>query len=298
MSNHDGLASRIANEIAGLISTGEIGPHSRLNTQKLADRFAVSRTPVREALALLERTGVVEQQPNRGYFTTRKAPPVSRSRGQKTVLLDSAPDAYYRLAEDWLRDAVPESLTEQYLKERYGLTKAQLSNVLSRAVSEGWMERKTGYGWRLLPVAKTPEAMEQIYRFRLAIEPIALLEPTFRLNHDIVTRLRSTLQTMLDGAIDTWPTERLHGIGVEFHEELIKMSGNPFFAQALARVNRLRELLEYRSMVDRKRLGQETVEHLEILELAMKGELVEASYAMRRHIGNAILRKRPRQRGM
>ena len=72
-----------------------------------------------------------------------------------------APPAYYRLAEDWLRDAVPSEATEQFLRERYDLTKGQLAAILNRAAGEGWMERKAGYGWRILPVAKTPDALEQ-----------------------------------------------------------------------------------------------------------------------------------------
>src|SRR5262249_47047869 len=160
---------------------------------------------------------------------------------------------------------------EQFLRERYKLTRSQLTNVLGRAASEGWIERKPGYGWRLLPVAKTPEAQEQVYRFRLIVEPAGLLEPTFRIDHDVVRRFQATMQAMLAGAIETWPAERLHGVGVEFHEELLKMSGNSLLHQSLLRVNQVRRLLEYRSMIDRQRVYQETREHLEILEIILRG---------------------------
>src|SRR3546814_15120665 len=77
---------------------------------------------------------------------------------------------------DWSSDVCSSDL--------YGLTRAQVSYILVRATREGWAERKQGYGWRFLPVAKTPEAFEQIYRFRMIIEPTAFLEPGFRLRSE------------------------------------------------------------------------------------------------------------------
>lgn len=62
--------------------------------------------------------------------------------------------------------------------------------MLMPAAREGWAERKQGYGWRFLPVAKTPEALEQIYRLRMLIEPAAMLEPGFRLDRKILEQQR------------------------------------------------------------------------------------------------------------
>lgn len=292
------LPARIAGEILQLISVGELAPNSHLSTQKLADQFEVSRTPVREALQILADRGVVEQRLNRGYFTLKGSPRSKRRAANDLFSPTDAPPAYYRLAEDWLRDQVPGEVTEQLLRQRYKLTKGQLTVILNRGASEGWIERKAGYGWRFVPVAKTPEALEQIYRFRLAIEPAGLLEPTFQLNRAVAERTRATLQAMLDGNIEIWPADRVHMVGVEFHEELMKMSGNPFLVQGLVRANRFRQLLEYRSMIDRARVYEETREHLEILNLVLRGELVEASFFMRRHLNAAIARKRPAQRRM
>ena len=58
----DGLARRLAARIV----EGELGPGVRLDEQSLAEAFAVSRTPVREALARLAASGLVERRPHRG----------------------------------------------------------------------------------------------------------------------------------------------------------------------------------------------------------------------------------------
>ncbi len=282
------LSTRIAAEITNMIRAGDLAPQAHLNTQKLAERFHVSRSPVRDALHLLAERGLLDLHENRGYFVSRKPP-----KARQFVSAPPAEGPYYQLAEDWLRDEVPAEFTEQFLRDRYSITKSQTLDILNRATLEGWAERKPGYGWRLLPVAKTPEAIEQIYRLRAVIEPAALLEPTFQLDRKVAAKLRDRQQRLLDGDIEKVPTIGLLTAGVEFHEDIIKLSHNPFFVQALERVNRLRRLLDYRSMVDRKRYYSQCAEHLAILDLVERGENLEASYLMRRHLTGVVPLKTP-----
>ncbi len=51
-----------------LILTGEYGPEERLVEEQLAERLGVSRTPIRQALTMLEAEGLVEIAPNRGGY--------------------------------------------------------------------------------------------------------------------------------------------------------------------------------------------------------------------------------------
>ncbi|SCW50759.1 DNA-binding transcriptional regulator, GntR family [Rhizobium mongolense subsp. loessense] len=287
------LAQNIANEISLLITAGELEPGQPVRTQALADRFGVSRSPVREALVTLAEQGVLEQIENRGFFVKDGASELVVEPVSDEAKPFEIANEYQQLAEDWLKDRIPGEVTEMMLRERYDLTKAQLGDILMRAVREGWAERKQGYGWRFLPVAKTPEAFEQIYRFRMLIEPAAMLEPEFKLDRTIIEEQRRIQQRMLDTDIEKLPAERLLHNGALFHEELIKMSNNPFFHMSLVRVNRMRRLLEYRSRVDRSRTVRQCEEHLVILDLLERGEIVEASYAMRRHLGGALSKKSP-----
>lgn len=286
------LSQTIANEITLLVTSGELGIGEHLKTQQLADRFGVSRSPVREAMEMLAGQGLLEQKENRGFFVKDYSDCVEERVRDDTAPFEVAND-YQRLAEDWLTDRIPAEVTEQMLRERYELTKSQLSDILMRASREGWAERKQGYGWRFLPVAKTPEAFEQIYRFRMLIEPAAMLEPEFRLDRKVIDEQRRIQSRMLETDIERLPAERLLHNGALFHEELIRMSNNPFFHLSLVRVNRMRRLLEYRSRVDRNRLVRQCQDHLAILDLLERGEVVEASYAMRRHLGGALSKKSP-----
>ena len=53
------------------IVNGRIAPGARLDEVRLSQRFAVSRTPIREALRQLAATGLVESVPRRGTFVAQ-----------------------------------------------------------------------------------------------------------------------------------------------------------------------------------------------------------------------------------
>lgn len=61
-------ADRLRRAMEADIVTGVLKPGERLDEQRLADRFGVSRTPLREALAQLAANGLVRLQPRRGAF--------------------------------------------------------------------------------------------------------------------------------------------------------------------------------------------------------------------------------------
>jgi len=57
---------QLVRAIADHIVTGALRPGSKLDEVSLAERFRVSRTPIREALARLGAMGLAERRPNRG----------------------------------------------------------------------------------------------------------------------------------------------------------------------------------------------------------------------------------------
>ena len=68
-------AERVYEDLRALIIGGEYAPGERLRAEALAARFGTSRTPVREALMLLEGDGLVEIEPRRGAARTRALMP-------------------------------------------------------------------------------------------------------------------------------------------------------------------------------------------------------------------------------
>lgn len=65
---------RIRTTLADAIVSGEMGPGVVLDEASLADKFAVSRTPVREAIRQLEAIGFAEARPHRGAVVPNFTP--------------------------------------------------------------------------------------------------------------------------------------------------------------------------------------------------------------------------------
>lgn len=62
------LTKIVQEELERMIVSGELRSGDRLNEQALAQRFGVSRGPVREAMRALERAQLVSTRPNQGFF--------------------------------------------------------------------------------------------------------------------------------------------------------------------------------------------------------------------------------------
>src|SRR6202046_4813263 len=67
-------AEKLAGQISNAILSGEFVPGSRLDEQQLAQRFGVSRTPVREALRQLATSGLIDLRPRRGALGASVTP--------------------------------------------------------------------------------------------------------------------------------------------------------------------------------------------------------------------------------
>lgn len=279
----------IAAQIIGFIQAEGIQVGEHLPAQMLADRLRVSRTPVSVALEQLHEKGILTRERNRGYFLSKpldNAPDVANALGLNEE--DIVTSSYFRIADDLLRGELALGFTESSLRSRYGLTQTQFNAVLARISNEGWAERKPGYGWNFSSMMTTPDSLLQSYRLRLALEPAALLEPGYRLDSAVLATCRAAEQHLLAGGIDTDSADQLHDRGVRFHESLVEASGNPFFIDTVRRVNRVRRLLSYRSMKDRKRYKQHCEQHLHILDLLAKEHNEAASLALAGHLQSTL----------
>ncbi|MBW0449251.1 GntR family transcriptional regulator [Paraburkholderia phenoliruptrix] len=276
----------IATQIVELIKTEGLDAGAHLPAQMLADRLRVSRSPVNEALALLHEKGILTREKNRGFFVAK---PVVEPLADVVDELglaetDIVTSVYFQIADDRLKGQLPDEFSEQLIRNRYGLTSAQLTAVMGRIAQEGWAERKPGYGWQFSPMLTTPDSLLKSYRLRLALEPAALLEPGYRLERKVLERCREVEKHLLAGGIETDTADQLHDRGVRFHESLVEASGNGFFIDTIKRVNRVRRLLSYRSMQHRERYVEHAKQHLHLLELLEHERNEEASEAMREHL--------------
>ena len=281
------LQLQLSTQILAYVRERRMPRGQHLPEQALADLFRVSRAPVHAALKALEESGIVCLERNRGFFLARGAEELENGAAGPVPVPDEEDEPYLAIASDRLEGKLPERVSENELIRRYRLTRPQAVKIMARVAQEGWAERLPGHGWAFTPVLTSREAYDQGYRFRAAIESAALLEPGFRADPAGLAHLREEQLALLAGDIRHLPRDRLFAANSGFHERIMEWSGNPFFVDALRRVNQVRRLIEYRLTVDRSRLERQCREHLELLEVIEAGDLITASAYLRVHIGTA-----------
>ena len=261
----------------------------------MADLFKVSRIPVTAALALLAEEGIVFSERHRGFFLAVDGAGLAERAGQReSVTTPWADPLYYRLAEDWLAGLLEERVTESGLMRHYEVSRHRLLQVLQRAAEDLWVERMPGHGWRFLSVMVSPQAYEDGYRFRMVVEPAALLEPTFRIDKAALAALSEQQIALLKGGFRRLSRTELFSLNSQFHEVLVGFSHNPFFIDAVKKIDRVRRLLDFRSteVGNRERLLKQCSEHLEIIDLLERGDVPAAAEFLREHIKGALESKR------
>jgi DNA-binding GntR family transcriptional regulator len=275
------LSTQLAMQIAGLVRKQGLPAGAHVTEQMIVEAFHVSRSPVRKAMSFLESMGVLSGEKNRGYFLKKTGRALERIAASSSATNGDA--LYLRVADDRFRGELDDEVSEAEIARRYRITRAQTLQILHRMGREGLVTRKPGRGWKFQPTLDTPEAHDESYRFRMIIEPAAVLEPAYRVDVELFARLRREQQAMLDGDIFRLSRARLFQVGAEFHEAIVACSGNRFLLDAIRRQNQLRRLIEYKGNVNRKRLVRQCREHLKLLGLLESDRQAAAAF-LKHHI--------------
>lgn len=286
------LTARLAARIIERARHLDLPAGSHLTEQELANAFQVSRTPVRLALHALADMGLVERRPNRGFFLKRAAGPGDGA-GAILAMRDGADEdpLYFRMAEDRLTGKLEPKVEEAEMARRYGASRARVARLLARMAQEGWVSRLPGHGWAFQPLLTSPASYDQGYRYRMLIEPAAVLEPGYTVDPAAFSQARAQQRAMLEGGIGLWSRSETFTVNSGFHEVIVAGSRNLFLLEGLRRVNRLRRLLEYRTHVFTDRLVQECRDHLALLGMIEGGQHAEAAEFLHEHLNRARLAK-------
>ncbi|EGR0268099.1 GntR family transcriptional regulator [Vibrio alginolyticus] len=282
------LANKVLSEIAkeGLA----IGAH--LKEVEFSNRLKVSRTPIRNAFAYLEKEGVVVKKPNQGYFLAESADarllPDLQMFSPETSILNPL---CYHIGQDYLSGKLTKSFTENELIARYEKSRKAIQEALITMEKEGWLSRSLGYGWEFNEFISSPKAYAQSYRFRQLIETQALREPDFVVNATKIQMLRMSQIEILNNDSKLVSAGDMFNAGVLFHETLVSMSGNIFLLDSLQRINRLRRLIEYNVNSKRAIPRKECEEHLTLLTLVEDGQMEEAAAFLEKHLGRTAAEK-------
>ncbi|MET3520987.1 DNA-binding GntR family transcriptional regulator [Mesorhizobium abyssinicae] len=170
-----------------------------------------------------------------------------------------------------------ERLTERWIESRFAASRTPVRAALLRLETEGLICRD-GRGWTVSPINLAE--LEQIAVYREAVE-VAAIRLTCALEDKSPIDL---IEAMLDSCDAATPREEWHRVGMDFHIELARLSGNDFLFRAvrdaMTRLSRAR-WLEVR---DEAALGRAWAEHHAVLAAVRAGDADEAARLLSTHI--------------
>ncbi|HUA78246.1 MAG TPA: GntR family transcriptional regulator [Acetobacteraceae bacterium] len=276
---------RLAERIVEAAVAGGWPAGARIIEQELARVLAVSRTPVRAALRLLMRHGVVRARPNRGHVLVRPGAELAGFRlparaSAEAMLHDS-------LIRDRLAGRIGPEIAQAALARRYRTGLTVMQRALARLEEEGLVARE-GWRWSFAPSLDTEQSRRASYELRLMLEPPSLLVPGFRADPAMLDRLvdeHAALTSRPD--IVREDPARVFDLDARFHETLAGWSGNLFVLSVVRQQNTLRRLLELGSYADRARVVVWCREHMAILSAIAADDPAMASRLMHRHLMHA-----------
>lgn len=273
----------LAGSIVEHLRAASAEPGEVLSENALARAVGTSRSPVRGALQLLLDNGVLARRED-GRLVLARLPTAGEEACGQDADTGEADRLYWRIAADRVAGHLPDTIGEAGLMRRYDAPRGAIHRALLQAMGEGWVERAPAGGWRFLALIDGPASYDKSYRFRRAIEPAALLDPSFALPSRTAARLRREQEGLL-ARVGAQPDPReVFELNSGFHLALMQASNNRFFADAGLRVTRLRRLVGYVIALDHSRLELQSTEHLAILNRIEAGDRAGAAELLLRHL--------------
>ena len=173
-----------------------------------------------------------------------------------------------------------ERLTERWIESRFGASRTPVRAALLRLEAEGLIGRD-GRGWTVAPINLAE--LGQVAVYREAVEVAAVRLTAAREDRSGI----DVIAAMLDSCDAGTPREEWHRVGMDFHIELARLSGNEFLLRAvrdaMTRLSRAR-WLEVR---DEAALGRAWAEHHAILAAVSAGHADEAARLLSAHIADS-----------
>jgi len=281
------------------IADGSLQPGLVLLEGAIAEAFQVSRAPVKTALGMLFRDGLVSRFEGRGYVIPGSVEPVRMNLRQAGLRLpgESEPELPPRLG--WERiytDAEREigaavafgrfRILEARMATHYNVGRTIIRDVLGRMHERRLIDREDRAHWAAGPLSAA--LLHDYYAIRRILEPAALLLAAPRLDADEVRRMRDHVAAAEAGLPDVAP-DVLLALDQDLHVHCVQRHGNARLAEMI-QASQIVLLANYTFL---RYLGvpeavPELAEHRVIFELLLQGNADAAAAALRAHLDRSL----------
>lgn len=291
------LHARIADILAAEIAGGVHPPGRHMVETQLAERFGVSRAPVRLALARLSQEGWLEHVPARGH-TVRRDIPVADAPDDgdpdhpwvdREIGARHAWETIYADVEDAITARISFGswqVPETALARTFGVSRTVARDVLARLQGRGLVQMDGG---RWVAPGLSTQRVDELYRLRALLEPAALREIGSSLPPGLVAtsirRLEEAAAGHADGAT-------LDGLEQDLHVDLLSRCANATLLEAMRQPQSLliAHRFLYRATAELFETEPFIEEHLGILHALGRGDVDAASALLHDHLMGSRIR--------
>ena len=257
----------------------------------LAERFGVSRAPIRLAFERLSRDGWLEHNPGRGHTVCADLPASATFDDLTPREHETHGDIGVRHAWEAIYDEVENSIIsriaygswqvpETVLARTFGVSRTVARDVLARLQGKG-MVRMDGGRW--VAPGLSPKRVDELYRLRALLEPAALLEIGTALPEGFVADALRRLEDAGTGPVDG-PT--LDALEEDLHVDLLSHCGNDTLLDAIRQPQSLLIAHRFLYRATGELFAQEPfiAEHLAIFRALARGQADEAAGLLHDHL--------------
>jgi DNA-binding GntR family transcriptional regulator len=143
---------------------------------------------------------------------------------------------------DRMAGRLGDSISISELMRRYDIGRPAAQKALQQLSESQAIERGPGQSWLFRPSLNSLAALEESLKFRLILEPEALLSPSFNADPQRLALLRSATQSLLARPVEDFDIQQFRELDISFHELLAQSCGNRFISDALLQHQGLRRL--------------------------------------------------------
>lgn len=178
-----------------------------------------------------------------------------------------------------------ETLTENSLSARLGVSRTPLRAALHRLYEEGLVDISPNRGAVVLGIGS--EELVDIYKIRMRLEGLASAEAVKKIEKNDIARLKENVE-LAEFYMNKRDSERLKELDSEFHSIIYKASGSRLLYKTLSDLHRNIHFYRKRSLTVADRLEKSIAEHKEILSAIEMGDSEAADRLTSAHIEAAL----------
>ncbi len=209
----------------------------------------------------------------------------SVSKAEEGELESSVDRAYDQIREMVSRFQLKpdERLNESELSKQLGLSRTPLREALNRLSMEGFLQARSGKGFFCRSL--NPKEIYELYQLRAAIECGGARIAAEIGDPDEIENLITFLGKTSD--CEGASTSTLVGYDEEFHEGIMKLTGNQEMLKILRNIN---DRIRCVRWIDMDRRGRKSTqeEHLEIAQALKKKDVDRCLAVLQKHIGRRL----------